>query len=621
MTDIPATARAQNRTSYWRSAALPAASLLFIAAGGVLHLAGNRPVSGVGVWMFGLVITGAPLVWRTVRGLLVGHFATDVVAMLAVLGAILIGQPLAGLVVVLMQTGGEALERYAHSRASDAVRELEESAPRIAHRLTAGRIVEIGVNDIAEGDLLLVRPGEMLPCDALVTDGASHVDTSRLTGEPVPLRARAGVRLMSGTLNGEGPLTVKSLAPARESQYARIVDLVRSAQSSKAPLQRVADRYAIWFTPLTLFVCLVAFLISGDWTRVLAVLVVATPCPLILATPVAILGGINRAARRDIIIRNGTALEQLGTITAAVFDKTGTLTIGRPRVSRIVSAPEMQENALLRLAAGAETGSGHLLARSVVDAASEAGLDVPPATDVTEDPGRGVAGIVEGRQVVVGARSYVLEHGSIKSPAMRTLIDEGTGLKALVAVDGDVVGIIEFADRIRTGVADIFVELRELGLRRILLVTGDHAQNALDVARELAITDVHGDVLPADKARIVQELINSGENVVMVGDGTNDAPALSTATVGVALAGSGGGISAEAADVVILADEPERVVEAIKIGRRTMRIARQSIRVGLGLSALAMVAAALGDIPPTIGALLQEVIDVAVILNALRASR
>jgi heavy metal translocating P-type ATPase len=474
---------------------------------------------------------------------------------------------------------------------------------------------------VVVGDMLIVRPGEMLPSDALVTDGASHVDTSRLTGEPMPVHARAGVRLMSGTLNGEGPLTVKVLAPARESQYARIVDLVRSAQSSKAPLQRLADRYAVWFTPLTLLVCLIAFIASGDWTRVLAVLVVATPCPLILATPVAILGGINRAARRDIIIRNGTALEQLGTVTAAVFDKTGTLTIGRPRVSHIICIAEMSDNTVLRLAAGAETGSGHLLARSVVDAATEAGLDIPVASEVREDPGRGVSGNVEGREVIVGARSFVLERSTVHSATLRKVIDEGTGLRAFVALDGEVVGIIEFGDRIRTGVADFFRELRDLGLHRLLLVSGDHAQNVLDVAHALAITDVYGDVLPADKARIVQDLMTSGENVMMVGDGTNDAPALSTATVGVALAGTGGGISAEAADVVILADEPARVVEAIRIGRRTMRIARQSIRAGLGLSAIAMIAAALGDIPPTIGALLQEAIDVAVILNALRTAR
>jgi heavy metal translocating P-type ATPase len=607
--------------SYARAAALPIATLLFIIAGAVIRFAGGDPELGLATWTVGLLLTGAPLVWRTARGLLVGRFAADVVAMLAVLGAVALGQPLAGLVIVLRQTGGETLERYAHARASDAVRELEESAPHLAHRIAPDRIEDVAAADVLVGDRLLVRPGEMLPCDALVLDGASHVDVSRLTGEPLPLHARAGVRLMSGTLNDEGPLTLRALALASESQYARIVDLVRSAQESKAPLQRVADRYAVWFTPLTLFVCLIAFLFSGDWTRVLAVLVVATPCPLILATPVAILGGINRAARRDIIIRHGTALEQLGSVTAAVFDKTGTLTIGRPRVSEIICAPGTTREAVLRLAAGAETGSGHLLARSVVDAAAELGLDVPLASNVAEGPGRGVTGTVEGKLVVVGARSYVLEHSAPCDATLAKWAEQQSGLRAYVAIDSEVVGIIEFADQIRTGVADFFTELRALGVARILLVSGDHAGNTLDVARALAITDVYGDVLPADKARIVADLMRSGESVIMVGDGTNDAPALSTATVGIALAGSGGGISAEAADVVILADEPRRVAEAIKIGKRTVHIARQSIGVGLGLSALAMVAASLGMVPPTFGALLQEAIDVAVIVNALRTAR
>jgi heavy metal translocating P-type ATPase len=551
-----------------------------------------------------------------------GRFAADVVAMLAIVAALLLGEPLAGLIVVLMQTGGEALERYAQGRASLAVRELEAAAPRVAHRLVDGKVNDVAVEMIAVGDDLVLRPGELLACDAVVLDGRSHVDASRITGEPVPVSAHPGVRLLSGSLNVESPLTVRAMAPASESQYARIVDLVRTAQGSKSPLQRLADRYAVWFTPLTLAVSAGAYLLSGDPERVLAVLVVATPCPLILATPVAVVGGINRAARRGIIFRHGTALEQLGRIRVAIFDKTGTLTIGRPKVHRVFVNQPFTETELLRLAAGVEQGSGHLLARTVVQAAVEHGITVPIGERITEAAGQGVSGEADGRSVTVGGWSFVTNRHPTAEPSLRKLLKDGTnpGLRAYVAVDGQGAGLIEYADRIRPELAGFVPELRRLGVSRIVLLSGDDQANASAVAAATGITEAHGDLLPEEKVAYVQRIMKEGERVLMVGDGTNDAPALSTATVGIALAAGGGGISAEAADAVILADDPTRVVEAVKISRRTLRIARQSIWVGLGLSGAAMAVASFGYIPPIMGALLQEVIDVAVILNALRAA-
>jgi heavy metal translocating P-type ATPase len=560
-------------------------------------------------------------VWRTVRGVIAGRLAADVVATLAITGAVFLVQPLAGLIVVIMQTGGEALERYAEGRASFAVRELEAAAPRIAHRVDDGDTTDIPVDRIAVGDHLLVRPGEMLPCDAEVIAGRSHVDVSRITGEPLPVTALPGTRLSSGSLNGEGALGVRALARASESQYARIVELVRSAQASKSPLQRLADRYAVWFTPVTLAVCLVAYLFSGDAVRVLAVLVVATPCPLILATPVAILGGINRAARRQIIVRNGTALEQLGQVTTAVFDKTGTLTIGRPAVSRVIARNGRGERELLRVAAGVEQGSSHQLARTVDVAARTAGLEIPDPQWVREDPGRGVSGEIGGRIVAIGARSFVRAQLSRANGELGQLADAVTGLRAFVAIDGVAEGAIQFADQTREELGRSIARLTGLGVRRILIVSGDHLDNVRAVGAIAGVADVYGDLLPEDKVAIIRELVARGETVMMVGDGTNDAPALSTAQVGVALAEHGGGIVAEAAGVVLLADDLSRVADAIRIGRRTMRIARQSIWVGLGLSALAMVFAAFGALPPVAGAVLQEGIDLAVILNALRTSR
>jgi heavy metal translocating P-type ATPase len=613
----------------WRvaaaSARAPIITLLFLIAGGVLWLAGERPLA-TRVWFVGLVLTGASPVWRTLREATRGHLATDLVATLAIVTAVLIVEPFAGLVIVLMQTGGEALERAAAGRASAALRELEEAAPRMAHRQRDdGAIDDVAAEDVRVGDLLLVRPGELIPTDAVVVSGRSHIDTSRITGEPLPVSAVEGTRLLSGSANGESPLVVRATAPAGESQYARIVELVRSAQASKAPLQRLADRYAVWFTPATLVVCAAAWLLSRDVERVLAVLVVATPCPLILATPIAIIGGINRAAARQIIVRHGGALEQLAAVTAVVFDKTGTLTIGRPEVQRVLVTPAWSEARVLRLAGAVEEGSGHLLARSLVEAALGDGSGPLPAADgVVEAPGQGVSGTVDGVAVTVGARAYVLD-GAAPDAHLEDLelrLGSTVGLRAYVAVDGRVAGIVEYADRLRAAAPTITADLHALGVRRTVLLSGDHAPNVLAVAKLVGIDVAHADLLPNEKVEAVHALRAEGETVAMIGDGVNDAPALSSANVGIALAGGareGAGIAAEAADVVLLSDDLARIPEAIRISRRSMRIARQSLGVGLGLSTVAMGIAAFGYIPPAAGALVQEAIDVAVILNALRA--
>jgi heavy metal translocating P-type ATPase len=461
----------------------------------------------------------------------------------------------------------------------------------------------------------------MVPCDAVVVEGTSHVDASRLTGEAVPVRAKVGTALSSGSLNLDGPLVMRATATAGESQYARIVELVRSAQSTRAPLQRLADRYAVWFTPVTLVACAVTYLASGDVERVLAVLVVATPCPLILATPIAIIGGVNRAARRLIVVKHGGAFEQLAGVTAAVFDKTGTLTVGTPMVSGVMPVAGFAHADVLRLAASVERGSGHPLARSVVDAAERRGLTLGTATEVRESPGRGVSGMVSGWRVCVGARGYVEECVRAPHGSPFAEVPDREGLRAHVSIDGRFAGVIEFADELRPGLPRMFAALRDAGVRRCVLLSGDSVAHTSAVAMRVGVTEARGGLLPGDKVDVVAGLVRDGERVLMVGDGTNDAPALSAATVGIALAGHGGGITAEAADVVILNDDLSRVVEAIRISRRTVRIARQSIWTGLGLSAAAMLVASLGYIPPAIGALLQEAIDVAVILNALRTSR
>ena len=602
--------------------ALAAASIGVILLGLLLKLL--VPPWAATVWLIGLVVTGAPIVWRTLVEARRGHWATDLVSVLAIVGAVLLREPLAGLVIVLMRSGGEALEQYAAGRASAALRELEAAAPRVAHRLVGADLTivdDVPAGEIQIGDPLLVRPGELVPCDGIVRDGTSLVDVARLTGEPVPVAAAPGTALMSGSVNGDGVLTIAATARAEDSQYAKIVELVRTAQSTKAPLVRLADRYARWFTPATLLVCLLTFLATHDTTRVLAVLVVATPCPLILAAPIAVIGGISRAARRQIIVRHGGALEALSDVDVAVFDKTGTLTIGKPLVRSVLTTGGLNEDALLRLAAAVEQGSSHLLARTLVDAALATGATLPIARAHVESPGRGVTAEVESHEISVGSRAFILERARVKPDVLARLEHSEIGLRAYVAIDGCLAGVVEYSDRTRPGLRELLARLAASGVDRAILLSGDHTPNVRAVAEEIGITDARGDLLPEGKVSVVQQLVREGCHVLMVGDGTNDAPALSAAHVGVALASHGGGISAEAADVVVLADDLSRVADAVDIGHRTLSVARQSIWLGLGLSIVAMIAASFGAIVPTVGALLQEAIDIASIVNALRASR
>ena len=599
----------------------PVVAAIFLGVGALASFVPDGEDWRQRIWFAGLLLTGGPVSWKTLRGMLRGEFASDVVAMLAIAGAIALQQPLAGLVVVLMQTGGEALETYAVARASGAVEALEADAPRHAHRLQNTAVTDIDASAIALDDTLLVRPGELVPCDGVVLTGASHVDTSRLTGEPVPRKAVVGSTLLSGSVNQDGALTIRAIRTSQDSQYARIVELVRSAQASKSPLQRTADRVAVWFTPLTLLVCAAAWFVSHDVTRVLAVLVVATPCPLILAAPVAIIGGINRAARRSIIVRNGGALEALAKVNAAVFDKTGTLTVGKPRLHRIVSdQPQRDEAMLLGLAAAVEQGSGHLLARVVVAEAETRHVPTTLATALQETPGRGVVGVVDGEQVAVGAADFVATAMPALSARIAEMERTADGLRAYVGSATGALGRIDFADELRDDLATFFRDLTSLGITELHLLSGDRQENVEKIATTLNISTFAGDLSAEDKVTRVRALEQSGRRVVMVGDGTNDAPALSAASVGIALAGHGGGVVAEAADVVLLIDDPRRVAEAVRIGRRSLRIARQSIGVGIGLSIVGMGFAAFGYLSPIAGALTQEAIDVAVILNALRAS-
>lgn len=584
-----------------------------LIVGLVARFGAGNPVASDRIFFVTLLVGGAPLVARTLWGVVRGRFAADLVAMLAIVGAVLFREPFAGAVIVLMQSGGEALEAYAMERATASLESLLARAPKIAHRLVGDGLVDVPVEEVRPEDELIVKPGDLIPVDAVVTAGTSAVDQSAVTGEPIPVRALPGTELMSGSVNLEGALTVRALRPSAESQYQQILRLVERARAEKPPIVRLADRFAVWFTPVTLLVCGVAYLVTRDPVTVLAVLVVATPCPLILAAPVAVIAAISRAAATGIIVKTGAAIEQVGRARVVVFDKTGTLTLGRPLVEDVFAADGWSVEDLLRTAAAVEQLSAHHLGQAVAEAGRRRGLLIPRAAEVRETPGLGVSGTVDGHTVDVGSAAYLLSRGigHFDGATERTT--------AFVAIDGRYAGCVTFADRLRHQVPALMQHLTRLGIADTVMLTGDRQETAEAIAAQAGIRTVRANLLPADKVTAIQELKTRRGTVVMVGDGINDAPALAAATVGVAMGEHGPAASAEAADIVLLVDDLSRVGDAIALSRRMRRIILQSIGIGLGVSFVFMIVASTGRLPPSIGALLQEGLDAAVILNALRA--
>jgi len=599
---------------FLRENPIPLLALIGLLIGAALRFLIGKPDLADAVWLLVLVVGGAPTVWRTIQKMRKGDFASDVVAMLAIVTAVIMREYFAGVIIVIMQTGGEALEAYSLRRASSSLEQLLARAPRIAHRKVADQITEINVAQVKVNDTLVVRPGDLIPVDGALLSLQAEINESALTGEPLTRTKQSNDPLLSGSVNEGDAFEMTASKLANESKYAQIVQLVRNAQEEKPPLQRLADQYAVWFTPVTLIMAALGWLITGTPTTILAVLVVATPCPLILAVPVAVIGGINRAAAVGIVVKSGTAIEQIGQVAVMVFDKTGTLTFGTPTVDEIVPFGEMPQADLLRIAGSLEQLSSHTLAQALTsDAQQKHRLSLP--SDFHETPGFGVEGDLNGQHVIVGSPRFLKEKTGKAIPEA----SKAPELATYVAVDGIAVGLITFKDQLRPGVPELMKRLRELGVQRLVMLTGDNKEHADVVGKQAGLDQIEANLLPEDKVRLVQDLKKQYGTVGMVGDGINDAPALATATVGLAMGAHGTGISAEAADIVLLVDDISRVANAVEDGQRMIRIAKQSIYVGLGLSFVCMVLAALGLIPPAVGALLQEGIDVAVIVNALRA--
>ncbi len=593
-----------------------------------LTLAGNADAAHL-AWTIPSIVVAVRLAWSIVRDLLHGELGVDLIAILAIAGALLLGEPFAAAVIAVMLATGEALERYAQGRAHRELTALLGRAPRDVQRYIDGRLETTPIEAVVPGDLVAIRPGEVVPVDGMVVGSPAVLDESALTGESRLVTREEGDQVSSGTVNAGSSFDLRAAATAAESAYAGIVRLVQEAQGSKAPFVRLADRYALIFVPFTLAISAAAWLVSGDPVRGLAVLVVATPCPLLLAAPIAIVAGISRAARRGVIVKGGGPLEALARARVILFDKTGTLTAGRPRLATIDVGPVTEPGAIeqgevLRLAASVEQLSPHVLASSIVHEARERGLELSVPDDVVETPGAGVSGRVDGRRVAVGTAEFCAGEGGLPGWARdvrRRAAIEGSTC-AFVRVDDDVRGALVMDDPLRPETPRAMRSLRRIGFTRIVMVTGDNASVADTIGSAIGVDVILADRVPSEKVDAVEtERSDATGPIVMVGDGLNDAPALALADVGVAMGARGASASSEAADIVITVDRLDRLTEAVQIARRARSIAVQSVVLGMGMSIVAMAAAAIGLLPVVAGAILQEAIDVIVILNALRALR
>jgi heavy metal translocating P-type ATPase len=606
---------------------LVAGTLVALLAVLALVAAGQEGIARVAASAYALAVA-AYLAVGMARRLAGGQFGIDILAVTAIVSTVLVGEYIASMIIVLMLAGGTALEDYAAGRAKGELTALLERVPQTAHRERNGTSAagtntggtqidgqhqDVAATDVEIGDILLVKPGEVVPLDGVLLSESGSFDESSLTGESLPVERSAGEGLMSGSLNGEAAVRMRVTARMEDSQYSRIVALVKEAAESKAPMVRLADRYAVPFTALAYVLGAVGWIISGSPERFAEVLVVATPCPLLIAAPVAFLGGMSRAARSGVIVKYAGVLEQLSRIKTAAFDKTGTLTYGRPALVGIRTAGPLSEDEVLQLAASAEQYSSHVLAASVMDAARSRALPFASATEATEFATHGVRARFDGQDVVVGKPAFVAEWASGVAEA-----ELASGELAIyVGAGGKFVGSLVMSDPIRKETRRTLGELKALGVSRTVMLTGDALATARHIADEAGLTDVRAECLPPDKVEAVRSLPD--RPVMMVGDGVNDAPVLAVADVGIAMGARGSTAAGESADVVIILDDLSKVATAVRIGRRTVQVALQSIWIGIGLSVALMLAAAAGYVPAIAGALSQELVDLATILNALRA--
>jgi len=570
------------------------------------------------IWASVTVVALIFLLFEIIGSLARGKIGLDIVAALSMSAALVFGEELAAAIVALMYAGGQYLESFAEKAARRDMTALLSRVPRSTLRHLDGRLEEVAIDLVSPGDRLLIRRGDVVPVDGTVVAGVAIIDQSALTGESLPVCCGTDLPVLSGTTNVGEAFDLLATRRAAESTYAGIVRLVEAAQRSRAPMARLADRYAIVFLALTIAIAGAAWIFSGDPIRAVAVLVVATPCPLIIAVPVAIVSGLSRAAKRGVLIKGGKAIETMAQVRSLVFDKTGTLTVGRAKIISIQAADGLEPYEVLRMAASLDQASKHIVAETIVGDAREKKLMLAIPSDVNETPGEGIVGKVEGHSVIVGGSRFVSDKlGSVQWSSVHC---PAGALVVAVAIDSRFAGLLFLADELRAGTETLLKGLRSLGVQRIVLATGDRDDVTRFITSGLSLDRVRSELTPDQKVLVVLSERKNGP-VMMVGDGVNDAPALAAADVGVAVGARGAAASAEAADVVLVVDHLDRILPAIKIAHRSRYIALESVFVGISLSVLAMIAASFGLLAPVQGALLQEVIDIVVIFNALRALR
>jgi heavy metal translocating P-type ATPase len=599
--------------------ALIAIALAGLVFGALAWANGNTDLANW-CWATGTVPAVTVLFFSMLRNFLAGRFGVDTIAFVSMAAALVLGQNLAGIIIAIMYAGGNVLEDFAVARAERDLRSLIDRAPRVAHRRVGSSIEDVPIDQVAIGDNILVRGGEIVPVDGVVLSHSAIIDEAALTGEPIPVSRQVGELARSGSLNAGDSFEIRASTIASESTYAGIVRMVSAAQTAKSPFIRMADRYALLLLPFTLAIAAGAWFFSNDPVRALAVLVAATPCPLILAAPVAFIAGVAQAAKRGILVKGSGPLEALAHTHTVIFDKTGTLTIGGARLVAIEAAPGHSADEILRIAGSLEQASHHVVAAAIINAATVRGLKLAIPSNTHETMGSGLEGVIDGRTVRVGSHQMVCGSHKPKGWALRALRRAAwrSALSVFVAVEGQLIGVILLADELRRETARAVQSLRTAGVSRIIMVTGDRVDAAETIGAALDLDAVLAEREPADKVDAVTTEQRQSPTA-MVGDGINDAPALAAASVGIAMGARGASASSEAADVVILVDRLDRVAEAFSIAFRTRDIALQSILAGMALSGVAMGFAAVGLLPPIAGALTQEVIDVAVIVNALRA--
>lgn len=541
-----------------------------------------------------------------------GKYGVDLLAILAVVATLSVSEYWAAMVILVMLTGGDALEDYAAKKANTELKALLDNSPHTAHLICNNETKDIPVNDVKVNDLITVKPGELVPVDGFIKKGSGLFDESSLTGESRPVSKVTGDEVMSGSVNGDHAITLQVTKLAKDSQYQQLVKLVKEAESTPAHFVRLADRYAVPFTIIAIIISLIAWALSGRPERFAEVLVVASPCPLILAAPVAMVSGMSRASRNGIVVKTGSVLEKLAAAKTGAFDKTGTITSGQLTVDKILAAEQIDPTQLLHYAASAEQQSSHILARSLLSYATADNISLSPVDQLEEITGKGIVATVDGHDVKVGKLKFV-------SPKN---IDRMVASTAIyISVDGQYYGAITFTDHIRPEAKQTMQRLKELGVTNLLMLTGDQAVIADKVAQQVGITQVKADLLPQDKIKALKAIPTTEHPVFMVGDGVNDAPSLVTADVGIAMGAHGSTAASESAAVVILKDDLSRVAKAVTISQETLKIAKQAVLIGIAICTILMLIASTGIIPAFLGAMLQEVIDTVSILWALKARK